>query len=48
MKCYICDREDDLIGFDYATESYNPCSTCLAVIADCLGDFEEDEEDVGC
>jgi hypothetical protein len=39
MHCYICDKQDDLIQFDKATQEYGPCSVCMAVIQDCLDDF---------
>lgn len=43
MHCYICDKQDDLIQFDKATQEFGPCSVCLAVIQDCLDDFKDDE-----
>ena len=48
MHCAICDKESDLITFNLVTHEFSDCPTCLAIIADCLGDFEEDEEYVGC
>lgn len=42
MRCYICDREDDLITYDEHYGCFNPCKQCEDVIADCLADFEEE------
>lgn len=44
MKCYICDREDDLISFDRAYETFNPCHTCQEVIDDCIAGYGTEDE----
>jgi hypothetical protein len=44
MHCYICDKQDDQIQFDRATQSFGPCPVCLAIIAECVADFEEPED----
>lgn len=41
MKCFICNREDDLISFDRVYGDYGPCTTCAAVIQDCLDGYED-------
>jgi hypothetical protein len=45
MKCYICDREDDLIIYDKIAGGYSPCTTCQEAINECLEAFEEEESD---
>jgi hypothetical protein len=45
VRCYICDRDDDLITFDKITQSYSPCTVCQEVINECLETFEEEELD---
>lgn len=44
MKCYICDRDDDLISFDREHVEFSPCVVCQAAIAECLEEFENEEE----
>lgn len=43
MHCYICDREDDLITFNYDRGEYGPCTTCQTIIEETLAEFEEPE-----
>jgi hypothetical protein len=45
VRCYICDRDDDLITFDKTTQSYSPCTVCQEAINECLETFEEEELD---
>lgn len=44
MKCYICDRDDDLINFDWDQQEFGPCTVCQAIIEETLEDFEEPDE----
>lgn len=41
MKCDICDREDDLISFNKREQRFSPCTTCQAVIQDCIDGYPE-------
>lgn len=45
MRCYICNREDDLISRDKVTGEFGPCLVCLAVIEECLDDFQDEEKE---
>lgn len=37
MKCYICNADIDDPQFNADHEDYDPCDTCLAIIADAVG-----------
>jgi hypothetical protein len=45
MRCYICDKDDDLIYFDKVLGEYSPCTVCQAIIEETLEEFEEPYED---
>ncbi len=45
MHCPICDREDSLINFNRATGDFGDCTTCQAIIAETLADFEDEEDE---
>ena len=40
MHCHICDREDDLISYDKLSQEFSCCTTCQAVIDDCIAGYE--------
>jgi len=42
-RCYICNREDDLITYDKARKEYGPCTVCQAIIQEALDEFKEEE-----
>lgn len=44
MKCYICNKEDDLINFNHRYEAYDPCHTCQEVIDDCIAGYGAEDE----
>lgn len=44
MHCPICDRDDSLISFNKVTGKFSDCTTCQAIIAECLDEFEDEEE----
>lgn len=44
MRCYICNREDDLISFDHRDDKPGPCRVCLEVIYDTLDSFGNDTD----
>ena len=41
MKCYICDCEDDNIAYDPIDRTFGPCRTCLAIIAETVGEYDD-------
>lgn len=51
MRCHICDRVLDSPRFNADHESYEPCDSCLVVIADTLAGFTDkpsaDEDELG-
>jgi cytidine deaminase len=44
MKCFICDREDDLISYDKTYHEFTPCSVCQAIINETLEEWEDVDE----
>jgi hypothetical protein len=40
MRCYICDREDELIVYDTDKHSFTPCVVCQEAIEEALDDYE--------
>ena len=46
MRCYICDREDDLIVFDKGHQEFGPCTVCQAIIQETLEEFDEGQSSV--
>ncbi len=44
MRCYICDRDDDLINFDKVRGEFGPCTVCQAIIEQTLEEFDEPDE----
>ena len=47
MKCFICDRSDDLITYDKVRQEYGPCTVCQAIIQETIegyGDPEFEDE----
>jgi hypothetical protein len=45
MRCYICNREDDLITWDRRHQDFGPCMVCEAIIQETLEEFGYDTED---
>lgn len=41
MRCYICDRVLSDPHFNSEINGYEPCDTCMAVIHDTVGSFED-------
>lgn len=44
MRCYICDRNDDLIHYDRVHQEYGPCTVCQAIIQETLEEFETEAD----
>lgn len=40
MRCFICDREDDLISFDKVEGKFSPCGDCQRAIEECLDGYD--------
>ena len=43
MRCYICNREDDVITYDKIHKEYGPCVVCQAAIEEVLMDYHTKE-----
>ena len=41
MRCHICDRCLDEPKFNKDMQAYEPCDTCMAVILDTVGSYED-------
>lgn len=39
MRCHICDRQLDDPKFNRDLDEWEPCDTCLAVVADTLAGY---------
>jgi hypothetical protein len=44
MHCYICDHEDETIGYDRRTGEFGTCKVCAAVIEDCISSYDNRDE----
>lgn len=44
MRCYICNRSDDLIVIEQHTQQTGPCTVCQQAINECLEEYEDIED----
>lgn len=44
MRCYICDRIDDLISYEKLTHEYTPCVVCQAIIQQTIEEYDTEDQ----
>lgn len=45
IRCYICDREDDLITYDKVRKEFVPCAVCQSIIEETIEEYDKDTVD---